>query len=201
MEGNKISKSYYLNSDTLELAKNFLGKKLISNINSNLTSGIIVETEAYLGITDRASHAYNNKITKRTKPMYEEGGIAYIYLCYGAHHLFNIVTHKKGIPHAILIRAIEPLDGIDVMLKRRNIKSLKQELTNGPGKLTQALGITTKHNSIALVGNKIWIEKIGDNIKKKDILSIPRMGVDYAGRDAELPYRFYLKNNKWASKI
>ena len=200
MRSNPLPKSYYINSDTIQLSKNLLGKILISNINNDFTSGIIVEIEAYLGVDDRASHAYNNKFTLKTKPMYEEGGISYIYLCYGIHHLFNIVTNIKGIPHAILIRAIEPIKGISIMLKRRKFNILKKELTNGPGKLTQALGITTKMNTISLDSNKIWIENHNVLINKKDILSSSRIGVDYAGEDAKLPYRFYIKNNKWISK-
>ena len=200
MRSNPLPKSYYINSDTIQLSKNLLGKILISNINNDFTSGIIVEIEAYLGVDDRASHAYNNKFTLKTKPMYEEGGISYIYLCYGIHHLFNIVTNIKGIPHAILIRAIEPIKGISIMLKRRKFNILKKELTNGPGKLTQALGITTKMNTISLDSNKIWIEDHNVLINKKDILSSSRIGVDYAGEDAKLPYRFYIKNNKWISK-
>ena len=200
MRSNPLPKSYYINSDTILLSKNLLGKILISNINNDFTSGIIVEIEAYLGVDDRASHAYNNKFTLKTKPMYEEGGISYIYLCYGIHHLFNIVTNIKGIPHAILIRAIEPIKGISIMLKRRKFNILKKELTNGPGKLTQALGITTKMNTISLDSNKIWIEDHNVLINKKDILSSSRIGVDYAGEDAKLPYRFYIKNNKWISK-
>jgi len=200
LRSNPLPKSYYINSDTIQLSKNLLGKILISNINNDFTSGIIVEIEAYLGVDDRASHAYNNKFTLKTKPMYEEGGISYIYLCYGIHHLFNIVTNIKGIPHAILIRAIEPIKGISIMLKRRKFNILKKELTNGPGKLTQALGITTKMNTISLDSNKIWIEDHNVLINKKDILSSSRIGVDYAGEDAKLPYRFYIKNNKWISK-
>ena len=132
--------------------------------------------------------------------MFEKGGIAYIYLCYGMHHLFNIVMGDKGKPYAILIRAIKPLLGINHMLKRRPFKNLKVELTNGPGKLTMALGMSIKDNQESLIENKIWIEDYNIHIDKKDILSSPRIGVDYAGRDAKLPYRFYINNNKWVSK-
>ena len=199
MRNKKILVSYYKNSDTLELSKDILGKKLVTKVNNQITSGIIVESEAYLGVSDRASHAFDNKLTSRTSTMYEEGGISYIYLCYGMHSLFNIVTNHKGIPEAILIRAIEPLDGISIMCKRRNMKEKSYNLTNGPGKLSQALGITKKLNGHSLYGDDIWIEDIKISFKKNNILSSPRIGVDYSGIDAKLPYRFYIKNNKWVS--
>ena len=132
--------------------------------------------------------------------MFASGGISYVYLCYGIHHLFNVVVGEKNNPCAILIRGLEPVEGIDIMLKRRNLNNLKNELTNGPGKLTQALGITTQINRKSLLGNKIWIEDYNLHVIKKDILSSSRIGVDYAGDDAKLPYRFYINNNKWVSK-
>ena len=161
---------------------------------------MIVETEAYVGINDKASHAYNNKKTNRTEVMYEKGGVCYVYLCYGIHYLINIVTGEKNIPHAILIRAIEPKDGIDIMLQRRSLKKTSFNITNGPGKLSQALAINKILNGKSLNSNKIWIEDLKINIDEKDILSSPRIGVDYAKEDAKLPYRFYL-NNKWVSKV
>ena len=196
----KLSQSYFISNNVLKIARNLLGKILCSNINNQLTTGKIVEVEAYLGINDKASHSYNNKRTKRTGPMFEKGGIAYVYLCYGIHYLFNVVVGEKNNPCAILIRGIEPVNGVDVMLKRRDLNNFKNELTNGPGKLTQALGITTQINTESLLGNKIWIEDYSIHIDKKDILSSSRIGVDYAGDDAKLPYRFYIKNNKWVSK-
>ena len=196
----KLKQSFYDSNNVIQQSKNLLGKVLISNINQQLTGGLIVEVEAYLGAEDRASHSYNNRRTKRTQPMFEKGGIAYIYLCYGMHHLFNVVVGEKNNPCAILIRGLEPVDGVDIMLKRRNLNNLKNELTNGPGKLTQALGITTQINRKSLLGNKIWIEDYNLHVIKKDILSSSRIGVDYAGRDAKLPYRFYINNNKWVSK-
>ena len=138
-----IKKSFYLNQDVNEVAKMLLGKTLVTNFGST-TSGKIVETEAYKGENDKASHAYNMNKTKRTLPMFLDGGISYIYLCYGIHHLFNIVTNKKNYPDAVLVRAIEPLEGIDVMLKRRKLYKLGYNLTSGPGVLSKALGITTQ---------------------------------------------------------
>ena len=195
----KLLQPYYCNKDTIQLSKNLLGKKLVTNINNKLTSGLIVETEAYLGINDKASHAYGGKKTNRTNIMYHKGGVAYVYLCYGMHSLFNIVCNIKNIPHAILIRAIEPIDGIDIMKNRRKINGVN--LTNGPGKLSKALGITKKNNNQSLLENIIWIEDIDHAIVDKNILSVPRIGVDYAGKDAMLPYRFYIKKNKWVSKF
>ena len=197
---NKLSHSFYRSNNILQSAQDLLGKVLCSSINDKFTSGKIVEVEAYLGSNDRASHSYNNKKTQRTAPMFASGGISYVYLCYGIHHLFNVVVGEKNNPCAILIRGLEPVDGVNIMLKRRNLNNLKNELTNGPGKLTQALGITTQINTESLLGNKIWIEDYSIHIDKKDILSSPRIGVDYAGRDAKLPYRFYINNSKWVSK-
>ena len=197
---NKLSHSFYRSNNILQSAQDLLGKVLCSSINDKFTSGKIVEVEAYLGPNDRASHSYNNKKTQRTAPMFASGGISYVYLCYGIHHLFNVVVGEKNNPCAILIRGLEPVDGVNIMLKRRNLNNSKNELTNGPGKLTQALGITSQINTKSLLGNEIWIEDHKFPIIKKDILSSSRIGVDYAGRDAKLPYRFYINNNKWVSK-
>ena len=196
----KINQSFYQSNNVLELSKTLLGKVIVTKINNQSTSGKIVEVEAYLGVEDKASHSYNNTKTNRTQPMFDMGGITYVYLCYGIHYVFNVVVGNTDNPYAILIRSIEPIDGIDIMLKRRKFNLLKKQLTNGPGKLTKALGITTSMNAMSLIGNKIWIENHDIKVTKKDILSSPRIGVDYAGEDAKLPYRFYINNNKWVSK-
>ena len=141
MKKNKLKQSFYLNQNVIDVSRNLLGKVLVTNIDSNLTSGVIVETEAYAGIDDKASHAYNNKRTQRTETMYQKGGIAYVYLCYGMYYLFNVITNIEDVPHAVLIRAVEPLKGIDIMKDRRKIKGNKYNLTNGPGKLSIAFGI------------------------------------------------------------
>lgn len=195
----KLSKEYFLNEDVLFLAKDLLGKKLFSNINGHLTGGIIVETEAYQAPEDKASHAFGNKRTPRTEPFYLEGGIAYVYLCYGIHNLFNIVTNKENIPHAILIRAIEPSEGIEIMLERRRRIKISSDLTAGPGALSVALGINVNHNKEDLTGNTIWLE---DNLKVIDesIIKGPRVGVAYAGEWASMPWRFKIKDNHWVSK-
>ena len=197
---SKLNKSFYCSNNILDIAQSLLGKILYTNFSNKLTGGMIVEVEAYLGATDKACHSYNNKRTKRTEAMFESGGISYVYLCYGMHYLFNVVVGEKNNPCAILIRAIEPIDGIKVMLKRRNFAKLKNNLTNGPGKLTQSLGITNRANQKSLIDTLVWIENQNIKIMKKDILSSSRIGVDYAGQDAKLPYRFYIKNNQWVSK-
>ena len=159
----KINRDYYLNPDVVFLAKNLIGKVLLTRFNGKLTSGIITETEAYAGITDKASHAYGGKRTRRTEVMFAEGGMSYVYLCYGIHHLFNIVTNQKNTPHAVLIRGIKPLKGIETILQRRNQKILQQNTSSGPGTVSQALGIRTMHSGIDLNKGVIWLED--DNIK------------------------------------
>ena len=185
----KLDQSFYLNDDAVEMARAFLGKLLITQISGKVTSGIITETEAYAGIHDRASHAWGDRHTLRTAPMYRNGGIAYIYLIYGIHSLFNIVTAPAGTPHAILVRAIYPLDGIEHMMKRRGSNKLKG-LTEGPGKLSMALGIHYSDSGEDLSGNRIWIEDRGLVVRDDQIISGPRVGVEYAGQDASLAYRF-----------
>lgn len=197
----KFTSAFYLQEDVCNIARNLLGCSVFSQINgSPVSGGIIVETEAYAGITDRASHAYNNRRTPRTEIMFHSGGVAYVYLCYGMHSLLNVVTNREGIPHAILIRAIEPTAGTATMLIRKNKKEITPALTAGPAMLTQALGITTTHSGEDLRGSRIWIEKSARRIPSNKILSTPRIGVDYAGADAKLPWRFRIRNNQWTSK-
>lgn len=191
---------YYRQEDVVLLSRDLLGKVLITNFDHQLTGGIIVETEAYRGPEDLASHSFGNRRTKRTEVMYHDGGICYVYRCYGIHALFNIVTNVAEAPHAILIRAIEPLYGIETMLKRRKKLKVDRTLTSGPGTLTEALGIDTKHNGLSLISSSIWIEDHGIEIKAEDIIASPRVGVDYAGDDAKLPWRFRIKNCKWTSR-
>ena len=188
----KLPLYFYLQDSVTQIAKELIGCKICSFKDGVITSGIIVETEAYEGITDKASHAYNNRRTPRTEIMFREGGVAYVYLCYGMHHLFNVVTNVQGIPHAVLIRAIFPKDGINSMRQRTKKKIINFKATNGPGKLTKALRIQTSDTRESLMGNKIWIEKPSIQINQKDIIAGPRIGVDYAGEDALLPYRYCL---------
>ncbi|MDF2455185.1 MAG: DNA-3-methyladenine glycosylase [Cytophagaceae bacterium] len=189
----RLKASYYLNTDVVFLAKDLLGKTLCTRINNTLTGGIITETEAYAGVNDKASHAYNGRRTNRTETMYSKGGVSYVYLCYGIHHLFNIVTHAKDIPHAILIRAIYPTVGIEEIVQRRGVK-LSKNFCVGPGKVSQALGINLLHNNLSLTGKEIWLQDDGIKINPNDIHVGPRIGVDYAGEDAKLPYRFWTTN-------
>ena len=195
----KLNLDFYQREDILIISQDLLGKVLCTNIGGKLTSGIIVETEAYAGIADKASHAFGNRRTKRNETMYASGGKAYVYLCYGIHHLFNIVTNKENIPHAVLIRAIQPRDGIEIMLQRRNKKKIDHTLTSGPGSLTRALGITVKNSGTFLMDNLIWLEDQNINYTNQDILSSPRVGVQYAGKDAQKPWRFQIVNNPWVS--
>ncbi len=196
----KLLPAFYLQEDVVETSKALLGKILYSNINGQLSSGMITETEAYKAPEDRASHAFGGKRTKRTEVFFEKGGISYVYLCYGIHHLFNVITNKKNIPHAILIRAIEPIEGIKYMLERRNKIIVSPPLTCGPGSMSQAMGFTMAHNKIDLQGNEIWIEDNGILLSEKEIVKGPRIGVDYAGDYASMPWRFGIKDNKWISK-
>jgi len=182
-----------MQDNVVELAGELIGKYLFTFIDGNLTGGYISETEAYAGVVDRASHAYGGRHTARTGIMYQDGGVAYVYLCYGIHSLFNVVTNKKDIPHAILIRGIHPTHGIETMLQRAGKPSIKNDLSNGPGKISKILGITTAHNGECLNGEKIWIEDKGLHIRKDQVLVTRRIGIDYAGKDAYLPYRFVIK--------
>jgi DNA-3-methyladenine glycosylase len=189
----KLEKAAYLGTDVVFLARDFIGKVLCTNIQGNCCSGIITETEAYAGINDRASHAWGDRRTARTEPMYLDGGIAYIYLIYGMYSLFNIVTAPAGTPHAILVRAIHPLDGIEFMKQRRKTSTMKS-MTDGPGKLSLAMGLHYSDSGEDLCGSKIWIEDRGIKLEKNKIISGPRVGIDYAGKDALLPYRFRLSD-------
>ena len=195
----KLGYSFYKRANVTKVAQELLGKILITNFNNQLTSGRIVETEAYAGAVDKASHAYNNRRTNRTEIMYKDAGNAYVYLCYGIHHLFNVITNVEGIPHAILIRALEPLEGIDIMLERTLKIKLDYTLTKGPGNVSKALGLFTHHNGTNLSGDEIYIADDGFKISPKNILTTKRIGVDYAAEDAELPYRFIIKENEFVS--
>ena len=196
----KIPHSFYLDPDVVSLSKQLLGKYLFTSINSLFTGGYIVETEAYNGIVDKASHAFSGRRTGRTEIMYKEGGIAYIYLCYGIHEMLNVVVSAEGEPRAILIRAIEPTTGVDIMLSRKNMETLKPNITAGPGSVAKALGIDRKLNGISLQSDQLWIEDRGLVFSDDQIAAVPRIGVAYAQEDALLPYRFYVKGNKYVSK-
>ena len=195
----KLPASFYQRNDVLQIAKELLGKILVTKWDSETTAGRIVECEAYNGVVDRASHAFGDKRTTRTEIMYADGGVAYVYLCYGIHHLFNVVTNARNVPHAILIRALEPLRGIDLMLKRTGKKKPDHSLTRGPGNVSKALGIFTAYSGLSLRGNKIFIADDGFVPGKTQMMTSTRIGVDYAGKDAKLPYRFFIKGNPFVS--
>ena len=186
----KLNETFYLRPDVVQISKDLLGKYLYTNINNCLAAGIITETEAYVGITDKASHSYGNRRTKRTEMMYAKGGTAYVYICYGIHSLFNIVTNEIDTPDAVLIRAIQPVAGIEKMIQRRNKPSIDKAFANGPGTATIALGITMNHNGASLLGDTVWVEDKGLVIPETSITVGPRVGVESAGADALRPYRF-----------
>ena len=188
----KLPKAFYLREDVVAVSRDLLGKVLCTDIGGQRTSAVITETEAYAGITDRASHAYNDRRTPRTEPIYGPGGTAYVYLCYGIHHLFNVVTNVSGVPHAVLVRAGEPHSGLPTMLQRRGKPHAERSLLAGPGSLARALGITTELTGSSLLNGPIRIEDHGLRFDAANISSGPRVGIDYAGEDAARPYRFRL---------
>lgn len=196
---NKLPQHFYLRKDVVKIAKQLLGKIIVTTFNNTTTAGRIVETEAYNGVVDKASHAYGNRRTKRTEVMFAEGGVAYVYLCYGIHHLFNVVTNINDIPHAVLIRAVEPLIGIEDMLLRTGKIKLDATLTKGPGNVSKALGIYTQHTGLNLSGDQLYIAEDGYKLKPSSIGISPRIGVDYAAEDALLPYRFFIVGNAYVS--
>jgi len=197
---SKMDISWFLGESVEAMAKGLLGKYLCTKIDGIITKGMIVETEAYCGRNDKACHANNNRRTKRNEIMYASGGHAYVYLCYGIHYLFNVVTNKEGNADAVLIRALEPVVGIEQMLSRRCLTKAEKRLTSGPGALSKAMGISLKHYGQMLDGDDIWIEK-GYNFQNNKIASSTRIGVEYAGEDALKLWRFYVKDNDWVSRI
>ncbi|MDP2423130.1 MAG: DNA-3-methyladenine glycosylase [Bacteroidales bacterium] len=192
----KLGREFYLRDDVLVIARELLGKVLVSALGDVIRSGVIIEAEAYAGISDRASHAWGGRRTNRTEVMYGIGGLAYIYLCYGVHSLFNVVTNGEGIPHAVLIRGIRPLDGLPAMRAGLGNKGRPSEIIQGPGKLTNAMGIHYSQSGLDLTGDKIWIEERKSDLRNYKLEITPRIGVAYAGEDALLPYRFVLVKNK-----
>ena len=196
----KIPKDYYLNPDVVALSRDLIGKYLFTCIGGELTGGYIVETEAYAGVIDKASHSFGGRVTPRTQTMYRQGGVSYVYLCYGIHEMFNIVTSVEGQPHAVLIRAIQPTHGLDMMMHRRKMETLKPNITKGPGSVAKAMAISRKINAVCLQSDTIWLEDRGLTFPDAEIKASPRIGVGYAGDDALLPYRFYVNGNIYVSK-
>ena len=195
----KLDNSFYDRPNVVTIARELLGRILVTEFDGQRTSGRIVETEAYNGVGDRASHAWSGRRTSRTEIMYGRGGSAYVYLIYGIHHLFNVVTNVADTPHAVLIRALEPLEGIPMMLRRTGKATLDHTLTRGPGNLSKALGLHISHTGTSLLGAEIYIGDDGFRPRRADIMTGPRIGVDYAGPDAGLPYRFFLRGNLYVS--
>jgi DNA-3-methyladenine glycosylase len=195
----KLDHSFYDRANVVRIARELLGKILVTQFDGVRTSGRIVETEAYNGVGDRASHAFSGRRTPRSENIYGAPGTVYVYIAYGMHHLFNVVTNIKGVPHAILIRALEPIEGINYMLKRAGKPIADYTLTKGPGNLTRALGISKMNNGANLFSEEIFIEDDGLRYKKDQIVITHRIGVDYAGTDAQLPYRFIVKGNPYVS--
>lgn len=196
-----ISKTFYLQHDVVALSKAFLGKYLFTNIHGKISGGKIVETEAYAHVNDKACHSHMQRRTRRTEIMFHEGGVAYVYKIYGMYELFNIITNVKNKADAVLVRAIEPTHGIELMQQRRKLHDFSVRLTAGPGMLSQALGITRDlYGADLTTGEKIWIEDRGVEVKEQDILASPRVGIDYAEEDALLPWRFRILNSPWTSK-
>jgi len=194
----RLSAEFYLRNNVTSIARQLIGKVLLTKIDGLVSGGIIVETEAY-SFKEKGCHAYRG-MTKRNEVMFEDGGVAYVYLCYGVHEMFNVVTNVSGKADAVLIRALEPVIGVETMLERMQTETPRR-LTSGPGKLTKALGIDRSFNGKKLNGHEIWIEDQNNRIKPREIQSAKRIGIDYAGVDALLPWRFFLKNSGWVSKL
>lgn len=195
---NRLQKSFFLGNDVLDIAKKLLGKHLFTLKDGQIAGGIICEVEAYKGIGDRASHAYGGRRTQRNEMMYHEGGVAYVYLCYGMHSMLNFVTNTEGTPDAILIRGILPTHGEELMLMRTHKARMSNTLTDGPGKVCKALGINLSDNGAELNSETLWLEDRGIVVPDDDICRTPRIGIDYTGEDATLPYRFVWRPAKAA---
>lgn len=196
----KLSREFYLRDDTLQIARKLLGKVLVvPDEQGNRISGMIVETEAYLGAIDKAAHSYGNRRTKRTETMFSVGGTAYIFFIYGMYYQFNVVVGEIDLPHAVLIRAVEPIEGIETMHQRRGKQSKYTNLTSGPGKLCIAFGIDKSFDKADLLGEKVWLEE-GKSFPETEIASGKRIGIDYAEEYAEMSWRFWVKDNKFVSR-
>lgn len=193
----KLEESFYLRQDVVKIAKELLGMALFTRVRGRVTAGIIVETEAY-SQQEKGCHAYRG-MTERNKVMFGAGGVSYVYLCYGIHHLFNIVTNVEGVADAVLIRAMQPHLGVEHMLRRIKKQSTSR-IGSGPGKLTKAMGIDRSFNGKYLLSDDVWVEDIRIKLAKSKIMVSKRIGIGYAGRDALLPWRFSIKDNLCVSK-
>ena len=198
-KARKLPREFYTRANVLTIARELLGKLLVVPASDGTrVSGMIVETEAYRGPEDRASHAYSGRRTKRTETMYQLGGIVYVYFVYGMYYQFNVVTNREDTPHAVLVRALHPVEGIEIMRRRRQTHS-DRNISSGPGKLCIALDIDRQLDQADLLGERVWIEE-GERIPRSRIASGPRVGIDYAEEWIEKPWRFWLKDNPFVSK-
>jgi DNA-3-methyladenine glycosylase len=197
----KLPQAFYQQNDVVSIARDLLGKYLFTRTDGLLTGGIIVETEAYRGPEDVGSHAYNNRRTSRNDVMYAKGGVVYMYICYGIHDMLNIVTGEEGESHAVLIRAIEPTVGLDVMRLRLGFENDDRRLCKGPGALAKALGLKKNHNGLSLESDTVWLEDLQNDIKHDDIVACPRIGLNIAEPYKSIPWRFYLRGNKHVSRV
>jgi DNA-3-methyladenine glycosylase len=199
MSFSKLPREFYTRPNVLTVARELLGKLLVVPArNGKRISGKIVEVEAYRGPHHRAAHSYGGRRTARVEPMYAIGGTAYVFFVYGMYYQFNVVTNVAETPHAVLIRAVEPVEGIELMRKRRGSVP-DHNLTNGPGKLCIALGIDRRLDGADLLGSKVWLEE-GEMIPRSRIMSGPRIGIDYAEEWRDKPWRFWIKDNKFVSR-
>lgn len=196
----KLPLEFYSEKNVVTIARKLLGKVVVTHFDGKITSGRIVETEAYVALTDRASHSYAGRRTARNAHMYAAPATAYVYICYGMHQMFNIVTNDKEIPDAVLVRAIEPLQGIDIMLQRTGKAKADHTLTKGPGNVGKALGIFKHHSGLNLLDDEIYILDDGFALNESQTGISARIGVESAGADAVLPYRFYIRGNKYVSR-
>lgn len=196
----KLPISFYQRNNAVLVARELIGKHVYTRINGTVTGGVIVETEAYQGPEDRGSHAFNNRKTPRNEIMYQAGGVAYMYICYGIHDMLNVVTGSNGVSHAVLIRAVEPRIGIDIMRERRQVIDEDSRLCRGPGSLAKALGLAKEHNGINLLGDTVWIEDQNEVIRQEDIVATARVGMNFDGPFKCIPWRFYLKGNRNVSR-
>jgi DNA-3-methyladenine glycosylase len=196
----KLPESFYRREDTVAIARELLGKCLFTEIDGLLCGGIIIETEAYIGPHDMGSHSYNNRRTTKNEMMYSEGGVVYMYICYGIHDMLNVVTGLEELSHAVLIRALQPEIGIDIMRMRRNISNNDLRLCQGPGALAKAIGVNKLHNGVSLQDGEIWIEDKGIIFTDEQITAAPRVGLNIPEPYKSIPWRFYVKGNKFVSK-
>jgi len=196
----KLERDFYTRADTLAVARELLGKRLVVPAGARRrVSARIVEVEAYLGVEDRAAHSFGGRRTRRTETMYAVGGTVYVFFVYGMHHQFNVVTGPEGLPHAVLVRAVEPEEGVELMRERRAVAK-ERELTSGPGKLCRALGLDLTFDGADLTGARVWVEETGAKFRPDEIASGARIGVAYAGEDALKPWRFWVKDNVYVSR-